>query len=98
MPACRWRMARYERALMVSLFLSAFVTFFVVIDPPGCGPIFASLTRGGSNDYRQTIGLRSRGRAARVLVLFAPGGEPLLKTLGIILDAFRVAGGIMVFL
>src|SRR4051812_17729226 len=98
MPACRWRMARYERALMVSLFLSAFVTFFVVIDPPGCAPIFASLTRGGSNDYRQTMALRSVGLAALVLILFALVGEPLLKTLGISLDAFRVAGGIMVFL
>jgi len=83
---------------MLSLFLSAFVTFFVVIDPPGCAPIFASLTRGGSEAHRRTMALRSTGIATVVLILFALVGEPLLKTLGISLDAFRIAGGIMVFL
>ena len=29
---------------MLDLFLAAFVTFFVVIDPPGVAPMFASLT------------------------------------------------------
>ncbi len=83
---------------MTALFLSAFVTFFVVIDPPGCAPIFASLTRGGSSDFRRTMAVRSTGIATVILILFAVVGEPLLKALGISLDAFRVAGGIMVFL
>jgi len=83
---------------MVSLFLSAFVTFFVVIDPPGCAPIFASLTRGGSEAYRRAMALRSTGIATAILILFALVGEPLLTSLGISLDAFRIAGGIMVFL
>jgi len=83
---------------MVGLFLSAFVTFFVVIDPPGCAPIFASLTRGGSNAHRRAMALRSTGIATVILILFALVGEPLLTSLGISLDAFRIAGGIMVFL
>jgi multiple antibiotic resistance protein len=83
---------------MLSLFLSAFVTFFVVIDPPGCAPIFASLTRGGSNAHRRAMALRSTGIATVILILFALVGEPLLTSLGISLDAFRIAGGIMVFL
>ena len=83
---------------MIQLFLSAFVTFFVVIDPPGCAPIFASLTRGGSDDYRRAMALRSTLIAAGVLAVFALVGRPLLGALGISLDAFRIAGGIMVFL
>ena len=83
---------------MLSLFLSAFVTFFVVIDPPGCAPIFAGLTRGGSDAHRRAMALRSTGIATVILILFALVGEPLLTSLGISLDAFRIAGGIMVFL
>lgn len=83
---------------MIALFLSAFVTFFVVIDPPGCAPIFAGLTRGGSDAHRRAMALRSTGIATVILILFALVGEPLLTSLGISLDAFRIAGGIMVFL
>jgi len=83
---------------MTALFLSAFVTFFVVIDPPGCAPIFASLTRGSSAAHRRAMAIRSTLIATAILAVFALVGEPLLRALGISLDAFRVAGGIMVFL
>ena len=83
---------------MMALFLSAFVTFFVVIDPAGCAPIFAGLTKGASAAHRRAMALRSTGVAAIVLLLFALFGEDLLRTLGISLAAFRIAGGIMLFL
>ena len=44
---------------MTELFVSAFVTFLVVIDPPGCAPIFASLTRGGDAAHRRRMAIRS---------------------------------------
>ena len=83
---------------MIELFSSVLITFLVIIDPPGCAPIFASLTRGGSEAHRRAMALRSTGIATVILILFALVGEPLLKALGISLDAFRIAGGIMVFL
>ncbi|KRB79357.1 MarC family transcriptional regulator [Sphingomonas sp. Root710] len=83
---------------MMALFLSAFVTLFVVIDPPGCAPIFASLTNGASDRQRRTMAIRSTLIASVLLLLFALVGEKLLDTLGISLDAFRIAGGIMLFL
>jgi multiple antibiotic resistance protein len=83
---------------VTALFLSAFVTFFVVIDPPGCAPIFASLTRGASAAHRRAMAVRSTLVAAAILLVFALFGEDLLRTLGISLDAFRTAGGIMLFL
>ena len=83
---------------MMALFLSAFVTLFVVIDPPGCAPIFAGLTSGSSDAHRRAMALRSTMIASVLLLLFALVGEKLLDTLGISLDAFRIAGGIMVFL
>jgi multiple antibiotic resistance protein len=83
---------------MMALFLSAFVTFFVVIDPAGCAPIFAGLTKGASMAHRRAMAVRSTGVAAVILLLFALFGEDLLRTLGISLAAFRIAGGIMLFL
>jgi multiple antibiotic resistance protein len=83
---------------MTELLISAFVTFFVVIDPPGCAPIFASLTEGTSAAHQKRMAYRSTMVATGVLLFFALLGEPLLNALGISLDAFRVAGGIMLFL
>ena len=83
---------------MLGVFVSAFIAFFVVIDPPGCAPIFASLTDGTSAAHRRTMAIRSTGIATGVLLFFAVLGAPLLNALGISLDAFRIAGGIMLFL
>ncbi len=85
-------------AQYAALFLSACVTFFVVIDPPGCAPIFAGLTRGASQQHRRVMALRSVAVAAIILITFSLIGADLLRVLGISLDAFRVAGGIMLFL
>lgn len=83
---------------MIELFVSAFIAFFVVIDPPGCAPIFASLTSGATPAHRRVMAIRSVLIASAILFFFALFGENLLDTLGISLDAFRTAGGIMLFL
>ena len=83
---------------MTNLFLSAFVTFFVIIDPPGCAPIFAGLTRDHPAGQRNAMAIRSVLVAAGILLFFALLGEDLLRHLGISLAAFRIAGGIMLFL
>jgi multiple antibiotic resistance protein len=83
---------------VIELFVSAFVTFFVVIDPPGCAPIFASLTAGTDAAHRRMMALRSVAIASGILLFFALFGEDLLRALGVSLAAFRIAGGIMLFL
>lgn len=80
------------------LFISAMVTLLVVIDPPGAAPIFASLTTNATSDHRRSMAWRSILVAAAILFGFAAVGEPFLRALGITLDAFRIAGGIMLFL
>jgi len=82
---------------MIELFGSALVTFLVIIDPPGCVPIFAGLTRGSPPAHRRAMALRSAAIAWFILMLFALFGKPLLHALGISLAAFRIAGGIMLF-
>ena len=82
---------------MAELFLSAFVTLFVVIDPPGCAPIYAGLTKGANAAQRRNMALRACAIAAAILLVFALFGVDLLAALHIELDSFRIAGGLMLF-
>jgi multiple antibiotic resistance protein len=82
---------------MLELFISAFVTLFVVIDPPGCAPIYAGLTHGASAAQRRNMALRAVAIASIILLIFLFFGESLLGALHIELDSFRIAGGIMLF-
>ncbi|SEJ34131.1 multiple antibiotic resistance protein [Sphingomonas sp. OV641] len=83
---------------MIELYISALITFFVVIDPPGCAPIYAGLTSRAGIAERRTMAIRAVGVAAAILLVFALFGEKLLKGLGIELASFRIAGGVMLFL
>ena len=82
---------------MIELFGSALITFLVIIDPPGCAPIFAGLTRGAPPAHRRAMAVRSALIAWAILLFFALLGRPLLHWLGISLASFRIAGGIMLF-
>jgi multiple antibiotic resistance protein len=83
---------------VIELFVSAFVTFLVVIDPPGCAPIFASLTTAATPAHRRAMALRSVAIAAGILLFFGLLGQDLLNALGVSLSAFRIAGGLLLFL
>jgi multiple antibiotic resistance protein len=83
---------------LAGLFVSSLVTFFVVIDPPGCAPIYAGLTAGTPPAQVRAMAVRAVGVAAVILFVFALFGEAILTALGISLDSFRIAGGIMLFL
>lgn len=82
----------------VELFLSAFAILFVIIDPPGCAPIFATLTKGTTRKHQHIMAIKSVFVAAIILFSFAYGGEFVFEKLGISLDALRIAGGIMLFI
>ncbi len=83
---------------MTELFFSAFITLFVVIDPPGCAPIYAGLTKGATQAQRRNMAIRATAIAGAILLVFALFGEALLAALHIELDSFRIAGGLMLFL
>lgn len=83
---------------LLSLFTAAFVTFFVLIDAPGVAPIFATLTAKGSPAYRRKMAYKSVLVASIIMLLFAFGGAWLLDAMHISIDAFRAAGGVLLFL
>lgn len=78
--------------------LTAFVTLFVVVDPIGLAPVFVALTGGMEARARRHIALRAVSIAAVLLTLFGLLGDRLLGGIGITLPAFRIAGGVLLFL
>ncbi len=78
-------------------FLTAFVTLFIVIDPILVTPIFAGLTREDSPGKRRRIALEAAIIAAGIITFFGFAGNLMLHHLGISMDAFRTAGGILLF-
>jgi len=78
--------------------LSAFVTLFVTIGPIETAVVFASLTAGVHRPARRSLATRSILIAGFMLALFALGGTTALSLLHVSLSAFRVAGGVLLFL
>lgn len=79
------------------LAITAFVTIFVVIDPIGMAPIFVAMTRGMAARERLRIAVRSCLVAVGILTIFGFVGEALLDTIGISMAAFRISGGLLLF-
>jgi multiple antibiotic resistance protein len=78
--------------------LSSFVTLLVTIGPVETAIVFAGLTARNHRKERRNLAVRSTGVAGLVLLLFALGGDLTLSLLHISLPAFRVAGGLLLFL
>ncbi|MEM7329605.1 MAG: MarC family protein [Pseudomonadota bacterium] len=82
----------------ISIFMASFVTFFVLIDALGVAPVFASLTVRGPASYRRSMAIRSVLVGTLIIFGFAFFGAWLLDKLHITIDAFRAAGGILLFI
>lgn len=80
------------------LFLTAFVTLFLVIDPIGLVPFFIALTNDRKADERRMIALRAVGLSLLLLAIFTFAGDKILETIGVGMPAFRIAGGMLLFL
>ena len=78
--------------------LTSFVALFIIIDPIGLTPIFIAITQGMDDTLRRKVALRSVLVSAFVISLFIVGGETVLGLIGISMPAFRIAGGILLFL
>ncbi len=78
--------------------IAAFTTMFIIMDPPGLVPVFIALTQGMSAEQRRAIAVRACIVAGVLMILFLFVGEAVLGFIGISMDAFRIAGGILLFL
>jgi multiple antibiotic resistance protein len=82
---------------MLDFVVSALVTLTVVVDPIGLAPIFIAVTDKLPADARRSAGMRACIIAAIILAGAALIGDALLRSLGITLPAFQIAGGLLLF-
>ncbi len=83
---------------MLEQLIKIFVVLFVVVEPLSLVPMFGALTRGGSEHYRRKMALKSTFLATIILLVFALSGNWFLAAMGITLDAFKIAGGLLLFM
>ncbi len=83
---------------MSEFVFNSFVTLLVVVDPLGLAPIFAALTRGYPAKRKRETAIRGTMLGTAILLVFALAGDVLLSALGIGIPAFRIAGGVLLFL
>jgi multiple antibiotic resistance protein len=81
----------------LEFFLSALAGYFVIIDPIGMSLIFNSLTEKHNSHERKKIAFRAIFLSIIIVAAFGIGGEWILSKLGIAIDSFRIAGGLLLF-
>lgn len=80
------------------LFGEAFVTLFVIMDPPGIIPLFLSLTGGRTARARKRLAWQASAVSLGVIGAFALFGKQILEYLGIGVPALQVSGGLLLLL
>ncbi len=79
-------------------YLSSFITLFSVVDPIGVAWLFAAMTRGATPQEQRRMAINATLLASIILLVFFFSGTILLDWIGITIPAFRIAGGILLFL
>lgn len=82
----------------LTYFVYAFASIFVIVNPVEATMVFISLTSGMDQQEKKRIYGRATAVAFAVALLFAVGGDLVLRFFGITVDSLRVAGGVLLFL
>jgi multiple antibiotic resistance protein len=83
---------------LVELSVNFFVTLFALIDPVGNIPIFAAATSSATPAGRRRVAVYIALFITAFLAFFYLTGLAILEFFGISLAAFRIAGGVLLFL
>ena len=83
---------------MTELLIHTFVVLFVVVDPVGLAALFPGLAPGARPAALRQMAVKGTAVAAGILVGFVFLGDALLRYLGVGMPAFRIAGGVLLFL
>lgn len=80
------------------LLAKSFIMLFVVMDPPGSIPIFMAVTKDMGESERKKELNHAVAVASVLMLMFAFLGKLVLYVLGITLNSFMIAGGILLLL
>jgi MarC family membrane protein len=83
---------------VLSFALSTVTTLILVVDPPAAVPLLLSMTASDPPEHRRRMATRAAVATGIVLAAFAALGSLIFRMFGISLGAFRIAGGILLFL
>lgn len=84
--------------MSLEMLITSFVTLFVIMDPIGTTPIYIALTSGMEPGERRRVAIRAIVIAGALLALFGLVGDAVLSVIGIGMPAFRISGGLLLFL
>jgi len=83
---------------MYAQLIKFFIVFFVVVEPLSIAPVFVGLTDGASPGFRRRMAVKAVIISGLILLLFSLVGTPFLAAMGISIQAFRIFGGLLLFL
>src|SRR6202789_956656 len=91
-------LAVLERSAYVRFSVLALSSIFFLVDPFAALPTFLAVTAGSDATRRRKTALKSSVTALVLLSAFAVAGKYLFSMFGISLQAFEIAGGIILLL
>jgi multiple antibiotic resistance protein len=86
-----------DPASLAQYALVAFSSLFIIVDPFATAPLFVTMTQDDPPDKRSRTAWRAALAAFVTLTAFALLGDMLLRLFAVTLNAFRIAGGIILF-
>ena len=82
----------------ITFAIQAFVTLFVIFDPPGAAPIFLGLVADRTPKERRKLAVQAAGVSLLVISIFAIFGQMILDYLHISIASLQAAGGLLLLL
>lgn len=83
---------------LISFTISCFIAIFAIVDPLAAIPFFLTLTETYSKEHRKHVVIQATTVAVSILVVFALIGKYIFMALSFTISAFKIAGGIILFL
>ena len=83
---------------IVQFALVTFASVLFIVDPIAVVPTYLVITQGQTTQQRQVTARRAATAAAIILIVFAAAGSRIFQLFGITMPAFRIAGGLILWL